>query len=88
MVLKEVQPFAFYHSSERRKQAIAFLDKVSNDYKLRDRISTANNDDDLVRIAKEAGFNPSAEDIWLYEDRSFKRKAGLRGWYFHSLESN
>ena len=74
--------------NDASKQAIAFLDKVSSDYKLRDRISTANNDDDLVRITKEAGFNPSAEDIWLHEDRSFKRKAGLRGWYFHSLESN
>ena len=85
---KEVEPFAFYHSSERHKQATTFLEKVSNDYRLRDKISSANNDDDLVRIANEAGFYPSAEDIWLYEDRSFKRKAGLRGWYFHYLESN
>ena len=83
MLLKEVQPFAFYHSSERRKQATDFLEKVSNDYRLRDKISSANNDDDLVRIANEAGFYPSPQDIWLYEDRSFKRKAGLRGWYFH-----
>ena len=52
---------------------------------LRDKISTANNDDDLVSIAKQAGFHPSTEDIWLYEDRSFKRKAALRGWYFHDL---
>jgi predicted ribosomally synthesized peptide with nif11-like leader len=84
-VLKEVQPFAFHHSSERQKQAIAFLEKVKNDYTLRDKISTANNDDDLVSIAKQAGFHPSTEDIWLYEDRSFKRKAALRGWYFHDL---
>ena len=82
---KEVQPFAFHHSSERRKQAIAFLEKVKNDYTLRDKISTANNDDDLVSIAKQAGFHPSTEDIWLYEDLSFKRKAALRGWYFHDL---
>jgi len=72
-VLKEVQPFAFHHSSERQKQAIAFLEKVKNDYTLRDKISTANNDDDLVSIAEQAGFHPSTEDIWLYEDRSFKR---------------
>ena len=84
-MLKEVQPFAFHHSSERRKQAIAFLEKVKNDYTLRDKISTANNDDDLVSIAEQAGFHPSTEDIWLYEDRSFKRKAALRGWYFHDL---
>ena len=84
-MLKEVQPFAFYHASDRRKQAIAFLEKVRSDYTLRDKISTANNDDDLISIAKQAGFNPSTEDIWLYEDRSFKRKAALRGWYFHNL---
>ena len=84
-MLKEVQPFAFHHSSERRKQAIAFLEKVKNDYTLRDKISTANNDNDLVSIAEQAGFHPSTEDIWLYEDRSFKRKAALRGWYFHDL---
>ena len=84
-MLKEVQPFAFHHSSERQKQAIAFLEKVKNDYTLRDKISTANNDDDLVSIAEQAGFHPSTEDIWLYEDRSFKRKAALRGWYFHDL---
>ena len=87
-MLKEVQPFAFYHSSERRKQAMAFLEKASNDYKLREKISTANNDDDLVSIAKQAGFRTSTEDIWLYEDRSFKRKAALRGWYFNNSESN
>jgi predicted ribosomally synthesized peptide with nif11-like leader len=52
---------------------------------LRDKISTANNDDDLISIAKQAGFHPSTEDIWLYEDRNFKRKAALRGWYFHDL---
>ena len=84
-MLKEVQPFAFHHSSERRKQAIAFLEKVRNDYMLRDKISTANNDDDLISIAKQAGFHPSTGDIWLYEDRNFKRKAALRGWYFHDL---
>ena len=84
-MLKEVQPFAFHHTSERQKQAIAFLEKVKNDYTLRDKISTANNDDDLVSIAKQAGFHPSTEDTWLYEDRSFKRKAALRRWYFHDL---
>ena len=87
-MLKEVQPFALPHSSERQKQAIAFLEKVKNDYTLRDKISTANNDDDLVSIAEQAGFHPSTEDIWLYEDRSLKRKAALRGWYFHDLAHN
>ena len=81
ILLKEVQPFAFYHASERRRQATAFLENVENDYKLRDKVSTANNDHDLVKIAKEAGYSVSADDIWLYEDRAFKRKAGLRGWY-------
>ena len=87
-LLKEVQPFAFYHCSERRKQALAFLKEVGNDHKLREKVSTANNDDDLVRIAKEAGFHPSTEDIWLYEDRSFRRKAGIRGCYFNGYESD
>ena len=86
-MLKEVQPFAFYHCSERRRQAIAFLKEVNNNYKLRDKVSTANNDDDLVRIAKEAGFHPSTEEIWLYEDRNFKRKAGIRGCYFTGFEA-
>ena len=87
-LLKEVQPFAFYHCSERRKQALAFLEKAGKDYKLREKISTANNDEDLVRIAQEAGFYPSTEDIWLYEDRSFRRKAGIRGCYFNGFESD
>ena len=80
-LLKEVLPFALYHASERRRQATAFLENVENNYELRDKISTANNDNDLVKIAKEAGYSVSADDVWLYEDRTFKRKAGMRGWY-------
>ena len=80
-MLKESQPFTFYHATERRKQAVAFLENVGNDYKLRDKISVANNDNELVKIAEEAGFRVSSEEIWLYQDRTFKRKAGIRGWY-------
>ena len=80
-MLKEVPPFLFYHASERRKQAMAFLEKVSNDYRLRDKIRIANNDSDVVEIAKQSGFIFSTDEIWLYEDRTFKRKVGIRGWY-------
>ena len=80
-MLTEVLPFAFFHASERRRQATDFLENVKNNYELRDKVSTANNDNDLVKIAKEAGYSVSANDIWLYEDRTFKRKVGMRGWY-------
>ena len=80
-MLKEVPPFLFYHTSERRKQEMVFLEKVSNDNRLRDKIRIANNDSDVVEIAKQNGFTFSTEEIWLYEDRTFKRKAGIRGWY-------
>ena len=81
VMLKEVPPFLFYHASERRKQAMAFLEKVSNDYRLRDKIRIANNDSDVVEIARQSGFTFSTDEIWLYEDRTFKRKVGIRGWY-------
>ena len=80
-MLKEVPPFLFYHASERRKQAMAFLEKVSNDHRLRDKIRIANNDSDVVEIARQSGFTFSTDEIWLYEDRTFKRKVGIRGWY-------
>ena len=80
-MLKEVLPFLFYHTSERRKQAMAFLEKVSNDHRLRDKIRIANNDSDVVEIAKQSGFTFTTDEIWLYEDRTFKRKIGIRGWY-------
>jgi hypothetical protein len=48
---------------------------------LRDKISIANSDDELVKIAEKAGYRVSSEEIWLYQDRTFKRKAGIRGWY-------
>ena len=80
-MLQEAKPFTFYHASERRRQAAAFLEDVESDYRLRDKISIANSDNDLVRIAEEAGYRVSSEDIWLYQDRTFKRKAGIRGWY-------
>ena len=51
-MLKEVSPFLFYHTSERRKQEMALLEKVSNDYRLRDKIRIGNNDSDVVEIAK------------------------------------
>ena len=81
VMLKEVPPFLLHHTSERRKQAMAFLEKVSNDYRLRDKIRIANNDSDVVEIAKQSGFTFSTDEIWLYEDRTFKRKVGIRGWY-------
>ena len=37
-MLKEVPPFLFYHTSERRKQAMAFIEKVSNDHRLRENL--------------------------------------------------
>ena len=80
-MLKEGPPFLFYHASERRKQAMAFLEKVNNDHKLRDRIRVANNDSDVIEIAKQSGFLLTTDEIWLYEDRTFKRKVGIRGWY-------
>ena len=55
--------------------------KVSNDYRLRDKIRIANNDSDVVEIARQSGFTFSTDEIWLYEDRTFKRKVGIRGWY-------
>ena len=81
MLFKEVQPFAFHHSAERRRQANAFLDEVAHNFTLRDKISTANNDDDVVRIANDFGYSISTADIWLYQDRDFKRKVAIRGWY-------
>ena len=80
-LVKEVQPFAFCHASERRRQAEAFLENVKSDCRLRHRISIANSDNELVKIAEEAGYHVSSADIWLYQDRTFKRKAGIRGWY-------
>jgi predicted ribosomally synthesized peptide with nif11-like leader len=53
---------------------MAFLEKASNDYRLRDKIRIANNDSDVVEIAKQSGFTFSTDEIWLYEDRTFKRK--------------
>ena len=58
-----------------------FLEKISNDHRLRDKIRIANNDSDVVEIAKQSGFTLSTDEIWLYEDRAFKRKVGIRGWY-------
>ena len=81
VMLREVPPFLFYHTSELRKQAMAFLEKVSNDSRLRDKIRISNNDSDVVEIAKQSGFTLSTDEIWLYEDRTFKRKVGIRGWY-------
>lgn len=80
-MLKEVPPFLFYHASERRKQAEAFLEKVRSDHRLRDKIRIANNDSDIVEIGKQSGYSFTTEEIWLYEDRTFKRKVGVRGWY-------
>ena len=80
-MLKEVPPFLFYHASERRKQAMAFLEKVSSDHRLRDKIRIANNDSNIVEIGKQSGYSFTTEEIWLYEDRTFKRKVGVRGWY-------
>ena len=53
VMLKEVPPFLFYHTSERRKKAMTFLEKVSNDHRLRDKIRIANIDSDVVEIAKQ-----------------------------------
>ena len=53
-MLKEVPPFLFCHTSEQRKQEVAFLEKVSNDHRLRDKIRIANNDSDVVEIAKQS----------------------------------
>ena len=80
-MLKEVPPFLFYHASERRKQAMAFLEKVRSDHRLRDKIRIANNDSDIVEIGKQSGYSFTTEEIWLYEDRTFNRKVGVRGWY-------
>ena len=80
-LVKEVQPFAFYHASERRRQAEAFLEHVESNYRLRHKISMANSDNELVKIAEEAGYHVSFADIWVYQDLTFKRKAGIRGWY-------
>jgi hypothetical protein len=46
----------FYHTSERRKQEMAFQENVSNDHRLRDKIRIANNDSDVVEIAMKSGF--------------------------------
>ena len=80
-MLREVPRLLFYHTSERRKQAMAFIENVSNDNRLCDKIRIANNDSDVVEIAKQSGFTFSTDEIWLYEDRTFKRKVGIRGWY-------
>ena len=80
-MLKEVPPLLFYHTSKRRKQAMSFLEKVSNDNRLRDKIRIANNDSDVVEIATQSGFTFSTDEICIYEDRTFKRKIGIRGWY-------
>ena len=80
-MLKEVPPFLFYHSSERRQQAMAFLEKVSNFHRLYDKIRIGNNDSDVTEIAKQSGFTFTTNEIWLYEERTFKRKVGIRGWY-------
>jgi len=87
-MLKEVPPFLFYHASERRKQAMAFLEKVRSDHRLRDKIRIANNDSDIVEIGKQSGYSFTTEEIWLYEDRTFKRKVGVRGWYTSSSTSS
>ena len=77
-MIKEVQLFSLYHASERRRLATAFVKNVENDNELRDKISTANDANDLVKIAKEAEYSVSSYDVCLYEDRTFKRKAGIR----------
>ena len=55
--------------------------KVSNYHTLRDKVRIANNDSDVVEIAKQSGFTLSTDEIWLNKDRTFKRKVGIRGWY-------
>ena len=60
---------------------MAFLEKVSNDHRLRDKIRITNNNSDVVEIAKQSEFTFSTDEIWLYEDRTFRRKIGIRGWY-------
>ena len=45
------------------------------------KIRIANNDSDVVEIGKQSGFTFTTDEIWLYEDRTFKRKVGIRGWY-------
>ena len=64
-MLKEVPPFLFYHASERRKQAMAFLEKVNNDYRLRDKIRISNNDSDVVEIARQSGLTISTDALCL-----------------------
>ena len=78
---KKVPPFLFYHTSERRKQAMVFLEKFSNDHRLHDKIRIANNDSDVVEIAMQSGITFNTDEIWLYEDRTFKSKVGISGWY-------
>ena len=79
-MLKEVPPFLFYHASERRKQAMAFLEKVSNYHRLCDKIRITNNDSDVAEITKQSGLTFTTNEIGLYEDRTFKRNVGIRGW--------
>ena len=78
---KEVLPFMFYHASEWCKQAMGFLEKVNNYHRLCEKIRIANNDSDVVEIAMQSGFTFSTDEICIYEDHTFKRKIGIRGWY-------
>ena len=62
-MLKEVLPFMFYNASERRTQAMAFLENVSNYHRLCEKIRIANNNSDDVEIAKQSGFTFSTDEI-------------------------
>ena len=62
-MLKELPPFLFYHASKRRKQAMAFLEKVSNHHRLCDKIRIANNDRNVAEIAKQSGFTFTTNEI-------------------------
>ena len=39
------------------------------------------NDSDVVAAAMQSRFTFTTYEILLYEDRTFKRKVGIRGWY-------
>ena len=74
------------------EQLKAFLEKVKDDSSLQEKLKAAANPDDVVSIAKEAGFSISADDLKNAQselsDEELEGVAGgqARGWDFCGAE--
>ena len=79
-------PFAFYsgriNQIKRDEQDLDnFLILIKQDWAIRQKINKSNDEDEVIEIAKSAGFNLPKDSFWLLESKDFKRYISRRGWY-------